>query len=157
MATTKIADVIVPEVLSSMASAEISNFLDFEKTGLCSADYNNVDIREGGHFAEVRFYNQLDATTDVDEVLEDDKSLTPGKSPRAKTSVLSVTEVKRGVRVTFRRSSPVMTRRKKLPNRSANTGQNGFARLCFPSSMATSMLPALSEPARPLPIALMSA
>lgn len=79
MATTKIADVIVPEVLSSMASAEISNFLDFEKTGLCSADYNNVDIREGGHFAEVRFYNQLDATTDVDEVLEDDKSLTPGK------------------------------------------------------------------------------
>ena len=32
MATTKIADVIVPEVLSSMASAQISNFLDFEKT-----------------------------------------------------------------------------------------------------------------------------
>lgn len=78
MATTKIADVVVPEVLSSMASAEISNFLDFEKTGLVTSDYNNVDIREGGHFAEVRFYNQLDAT-DADEVLEDDKSLTPSK------------------------------------------------------------------------------
>lgn len=78
MATTKIADVIVPEVLSSMASAEISNFLDFEKTGIVTSDYNNVDIREGGNFAEVRFYNQLDAT-DLDEVLEDDKSLTPAK------------------------------------------------------------------------------
>jgi hypothetical protein len=78
MATTKISDIIVPEVMSSMASAEISNFLDFEKTGLCSSDYNNVDIREGGHFANVRFYNQLDGT-DADEVLEDDKSLTPAK------------------------------------------------------------------------------
>lgn len=78
MATTKISDVIVPEVLSSMASAQISNYLDFEKTGLVTSDYNNVDIREGGHFAEVRFYNQLDAT-DADEVLEDDKSLTPSK------------------------------------------------------------------------------
>lgn len=74
--TTKMADVIVPEVLSSMASAEISNYLDFEKTGLCSTDYNNVDIREGGNFANVRFYNQLDAT-EADEVLEDDKSLVP--------------------------------------------------------------------------------
>lgn len=79
MATTKIADIIVPEVLASMASAEISNFLDFEKTGLCSSDYNNVNIKEGGNFAEVPFYNQLDTTTDVDEVLEDDKSLTPTK------------------------------------------------------------------------------
>lgn len=78
MATTKIADVVVPEVLSSMASAEISNYLDFEKTGIITSDYNNVDIREGGHFAEVRFYNQLDAS-DADEVLEDDKSLTPSK------------------------------------------------------------------------------
>lgn len=78
MATTKISDIIVPSVLSSMASAQISNFLDFEKTGLCTSDYNNVDIREGGNFAEVRFYTQLDAS-DADEVLEDDKSLTPSK------------------------------------------------------------------------------
>jgi len=78
MATTKISDVIVPEVLSSMASAEISNFLDFEKTGLVTSDYNNVDIREGGHFAEVRFYNQLDESSG-DDVLEDDKSLVPEK------------------------------------------------------------------------------
>lgn len=78
MAATKIADVIVPEVLSGMASAEISNFLDFEKTGLLTSDYNNVDIREGGHFAEVRFYNQLDESTG-DEVVTDDTSLTPEK------------------------------------------------------------------------------
>lgn len=78
MPATKIADVIVPEVLSSMASAEISNYLDFEKTGIVTSDYNNVDIREGGNFAEVRFYNQLDAS-DADEVIEDDKSLTPSK------------------------------------------------------------------------------
>ena len=78
MATVKVSDVIVPEVLSSMASAQISNYLDFEKTGILTSDYNNVDIREGGNFAEVRFYNQLDAS-DADEVLEDDKSLTPSK------------------------------------------------------------------------------
>ncbi len=78
MATTKISDVIVPEVLSSMASAEISNFLDFEKTGILTSDYENVDIRAGGNFAEVRFYNQLDESTG-DEVIEDDKSLTPEK------------------------------------------------------------------------------
>lgn len=79
MATTKIADIITPEVLASMASAEISNFLDFERTGLCTSDYNNVDIRQGGTFAEVPFYNQLDQTTEPSEVLEDDKSLTPSK------------------------------------------------------------------------------
>lgn len=78
MATAKVADVIVPEVLSSMASAEISNFLDFEKTGLLTPDYKNVDIREGGNFAEIRFYNQLDESTG-DEVLTDDTSLTPEK------------------------------------------------------------------------------
>lgn len=78
MGTVKVSDVIVPQVLSGMASAEISNYLDFEKTGLLTSDYNNVDIREGGNFAEVRFYNQLDSS-DSDEVLEDDKSLTPSK------------------------------------------------------------------------------
>jgi len=78
MATTKLADIIVPEVLGPMASAEISNYFDFEKTGIAVRDYNNVDIREGGHFAEVPFYNQLDAT-EADEVLSDSTSLTPGK------------------------------------------------------------------------------
>lgn len=78
MATTKIADIIVPQVLSSMASAEISNFLDFEKTGILTSDYNNVDIRDGGNFAEVPFYNQLDESTG-DEVITDDTSLTPEK------------------------------------------------------------------------------
>jgi hypothetical protein len=79
MATTKLADVIVPEVLASMASAEISNYLDFEKTGLASRDYNNVNIKDGGLFAEVPFYNQINGDTEVDEILTDDTSLTPGK------------------------------------------------------------------------------
>lgn len=78
MATTKISDIIVPDVMSSMASAEISNFLDFEKTGLLTSDYNNVDIREGGHFAEVPFYTQLSESTG-DDVLYDDTSLVPEK------------------------------------------------------------------------------
>lgn len=78
MATVKVSDVIVPQVLSSMASAEISNFLDFETTGLITSDYSNVDIREGGNFAEIRFYNQLDESTG-DEVITDTTSLTPDK------------------------------------------------------------------------------
>jgi hypothetical protein len=78
MATTKIADVVVPEVLGPMMAAEISNYLDIEKTGVAVADYDNVDIREGGHFANVPFYNQLDQSTG-DEVLTDSTSMTPEK------------------------------------------------------------------------------
>jgi hypothetical protein len=79
MATTKLADIIVPEVLAKMASAEISNYLDFEKTGLATRDYNNVDIRSGGNFAEIPFYIQIDGDNEPDEVLTDNTSLTPGK------------------------------------------------------------------------------
>lgn len=78
MASTKISDIIVPQVLGPMASAEISNFLDFERTGLIANDYNNVAITQGGNFAEVPFYNQLDGS-DADEVLSDTTSLTPAK------------------------------------------------------------------------------
>lgn len=78
MATTKISDIIVPQVLAPMASAEISNFLEWEQTGVVVNDYNNVAITSGGNFAEVPFYNQLDST-DVDEVLTDTTSLTPSK------------------------------------------------------------------------------
>jgi hypothetical protein len=76
MATTKIADVVVPEQMASMANAEILKSLDFLKTGLAVKDYNNVDIREHGHFAEVPFYNEL---TGDDEVITDSASLTPDK------------------------------------------------------------------------------
>jgi hypothetical protein len=78
MAVTKMSDIIVPEVMASMASAEISNFLDFEKTGLVTSDYNNVNITQGGNFVDVPFYNQI-AGSDADEVLSDSTSLTPGK------------------------------------------------------------------------------
>lgn len=76
MAATKISNIVVPEVLGPMMSAEISNYLDIEKSGIAVRDYGNVDIREGGHFAEVPFYNQLDQSTG-DEVLTDTTSLTP--------------------------------------------------------------------------------
>lgn len=78
MATTKISDIIVPEVLAPMASAQISNYLNFERTGVVTSDYNNVDIRKGGHFAQVPFYNQLDGD-DADEIITDTNSLTPQK------------------------------------------------------------------------------
>jgi hypothetical protein len=73
---TRIADIIVPEVLTDMVSAMISPYIDFVKLGIATKDYENVDIREGGHFAEIPFYDQL---TGDDEVLTDDTSMTPGK------------------------------------------------------------------------------
>lgn len=78
MASTKLSDIIVPQVLGPMASAQISNYLDFEKTGVVVRDYNNVSISDGGNFAEVPFYNQLDGSS-ADEVLTDTNSLTPDK------------------------------------------------------------------------------
>lgn len=74
MGATKLSDVIVPQQLASMARAEITKHLDFLKTGLASKDYKNVHIREGGHFAEVPFYNEL---TGDDELITDSTSLTP--------------------------------------------------------------------------------
>ena len=76
MAETRIADVVVPEVLSDMVSAQISNYIDFVRLGIATKDYGNKDISEGGHFAKVPFYDQL---TGADEVLTDSTSLTPGK------------------------------------------------------------------------------
>lgn len=76
MAEVRIADVVVPEVLSDMVSAQISNYIDFVKLGLATRDYGNADIKDGGHFAKVPFYDQL---TGDDEVVTDDTSLIPGK------------------------------------------------------------------------------
>jgi hypothetical protein len=76
MAETRIADIIVPEQLTEMVTAEIANYMDFVKAGIAVKDYKNVDIRDGGHFAEVPFYKQL---TGDDQVLTDDTSLVPGK------------------------------------------------------------------------------
>jgi len=76
MAEVRIADVVVPEVLSDMVSAQISKYIDFVKLGIATKDYGNADIKDGGHFAKVPFYDQL---TGDDEVVTDDTSLTPGK------------------------------------------------------------------------------
>lgn len=76
MAETRIADVVVPEILSDMVTAQISPYMDFMRLGIATKDYGNKDISEGGHFAKVPFYDQL---TGDDEVITDSTSLTPGK------------------------------------------------------------------------------
>lgn len=76
MAETRIADVVVPEILSDMVTAQISPYLDLMRLGIATKDYGNKDISEGGHFAKVPFYDQL---TGDDEVITDSTSLTPGK------------------------------------------------------------------------------
>lgn len=76
MSETRIADVVVPEILSDMVSAQISKYADFLKLGIATKDYGNKDISEGGHFANVPFYDQLAGD---DEVITDSTSLTPGK------------------------------------------------------------------------------
>src|SRR6056297_1573670 len=76
MAETRIADVVVPEILSDMVSAQIVKYADFLKLGIATKDYGNKDISDGGHFAKVPFYDQL---TGDDEVITDSSSLVPGK------------------------------------------------------------------------------
>lgn len=76
MPATKIADVVVPEQLTKMVSAQISPYMDFVRTGIASLDYHNTKIDEGGSFAEIPFYDQL---TGDDEVLTDSSSLQPQK------------------------------------------------------------------------------
>lgn len=76
MATTKISDIIIPEVLGSMVPALLTEHMDFMRLGFATGDYNNVNITEGGSFVNVPFYGEL---TGDDEVMEDDKSSVPGK------------------------------------------------------------------------------
>lgn len=76
MPGTRISDVIVPEQLSEMVQAQVVPYMDFVALGIAARDYNNVDIRDGGNFAEIPFYVDFD---DDDQVLEDDTSLVPSK------------------------------------------------------------------------------
>ncbi len=68
MATTRIADLIVPEVVSEIASAVIVDKTALVKSGVATADYNNVNIKEGGNFIKVPFWSEL---TGDDEVISD--------------------------------------------------------------------------------------
>jgi hypothetical protein len=76
MAETRIADIVVPEILSDMVSAQISPYMDFLRTGIATKDYGNKGIDEGGLFVKVPFYNQLTGTS---QRLTDSTSLVPGK------------------------------------------------------------------------------
>lgn len=76
MAETRLADIIVPEIMTDMVTAQISNYMDFVRAGIAVKDYKNVQISDGGDFARVPFYKQL---LGDDEVLTDDTSLVPQK------------------------------------------------------------------------------
>ncbi len=73
---TRISDLIIPEVVSEVASALIIGRPAIVNSGIAVQDYNNVDIREGGEFFKVPFWNEVSGD---DEVLQEETPLTPGK------------------------------------------------------------------------------
>ena len=78
MPVTGLADLIIPEVVSEVASAVIVEKTALIKSGVATADYNNVNIKSGGEFIKVPFWSEL---TGDDEVISDAEtwSLTPDK------------------------------------------------------------------------------
>lgn len=77
MAETRISDVVVDtDVLAKMSSGDLPKYNDFLRTGIATKDYKNADVSEGGHFANIPFYDQL---TGASEVITDDTSLVPAK------------------------------------------------------------------------------
>lgn len=76
MATTKITDIIQPEVLGSMVPALLTEHMDLMRLGFATGDYKNINITEGGSFINVPFYGEI---TGDDEVMTDDTSSVPGK------------------------------------------------------------------------------
>ena len=73
---TRISDLIIPEVVSEVASAVIVEKTAIVRSGVATGDYNNVDIKAGGNFIKVPFWNEL---TGDDEVMVEGKALTPDK------------------------------------------------------------------------------
>lgn len=73
---TRIADLIIPEVVSEVASAIIVEKTALIRSGVANGDYENADIREGGQFVNVPFWKEL---TGDDEVMQEGTALTPDK------------------------------------------------------------------------------
>lgn len=78
MPVTRIADLIIPEVVSEVASAVIVEKTALIKSGVATGDYENANIKEGGHFIKVPRWAEL---TGEDEIISDDEnwSLDPDK------------------------------------------------------------------------------
>lgn len=78
MPTTRIADLIIPEVVSEVAAAVIVEKTALVKSGVATGDYENVNIKEGGEFIKVPRWAELSGD---DEVISDAEtwSLTPDK------------------------------------------------------------------------------
>jgi len=73
---TSIADLIIPEVVGDIASALMVDKTALVGSGVASPDYENVDIREGGEFCKIPFWNEV---AGEDEVLVEGSALTPDK------------------------------------------------------------------------------
>jgi hypothetical protein len=73
---TSIQDLIVPEVVGEIASALMVDKTALVNSGVATPDYNNVDIRAGGEFCKVPFWNEAEGE---DEVLQEGSALTPDK------------------------------------------------------------------------------
>jgi hypothetical protein len=65
MSYTNLADVIVPEVLADMVSAQIPTKAKIIRSGIASMDYANVDISEGGNFFNVPFFDELTGDSEI--------------------------------------------------------------------------------------------
>ena len=70
MPETKLQDLLIPEVVSDYAAAEIVERSAFINSGIATGDYNNVDIKSGGTFIKVPFFNEL--TGDPEPLSESD-------------------------------------------------------------------------------------
>jgi len=81
MPGTRIADLIIPEVVSEVASAVIVEKTALIQSGVATGDYNNANITEGGHFVQVPFWDEL---TGPDEVMQEGTALTPDKITMSK-------------------------------------------------------------------------
>ncbi|MEJ2658180.1 MAG: major capsid protein [Desulfobacterales bacterium] len=78
---TGLNDVIVPEVLGEMVAAEIPQRAKILRSGIASFDYGNVDIKEGGNFFSVPYWDEL---TGEDEVIDGVNQISVGKITTSK-------------------------------------------------------------------------
>jgi len=73
---TSISDLIIPEVVGDIASAIMVDKTALVRAGVATGDYENVDIRQGGEFAKIPFWNEV---TGEEERLVEGTALTPDK------------------------------------------------------------------------------
>jgi len=86
---TSIQDLIIPEVVGEIASALMVDRTALVNSGVASPDYNNVDIREGGEFCKVPFWNETQGEA---ERLVEGGVLTPDKITMGEDKLVTDTQ-----------------------------------------------------------------